>query len=100
MQASLIERCEHRDTYHLVGRAHDVGFWKTEDNRMPRLESARSYYSQELYPSEKKWLPALFDPFCEARDDLNRCSYNRSSRRGEATRACQQPRAGVRAARV
>eukprot|EP00966_Prymnesium_polylepis_P242549 5608634-Prymnesium_polylepis.1 len=73
MQASLVERCEHRDTFHLVGRAHDLGYWKEGDKRMPRLESFRSYYAQELYPSEKKWVPAIFDRFYESyfNDPLN-----------------------------
>jgi len=63
MQASLIERCKHRESYQLAGRAHTLGYWAEPDTRMPKLESARSYYAQELYPSEKKWLPAIFQPF-------------------------------------
>ena len=63
MQASLIERCARRETYQLVGRAHSLGYWKEPSAGYPRLESIRSYYAQELYPSEKKWLPGIFQPF-------------------------------------
>ncbi len=46
-----------------MGRAHSLGYWPQPDGKMPKLESARSYYAQELFPSEKKWLPAIFQPF-------------------------------------
>ena len=41
MQASLIERCEHRETFSLVGRAHELGYWSEGDSRMPKLENTR-----------------------------------------------------------
>ena len=50
MQASLVERCEHRETYSLVGRAHELGYWPSGDDRMPKLESFRSYYAQVMIP--------------------------------------------------
>ena len=74
MQASLVERCVHRETYQLVGRAHALGYWPSGESRMPKLESARSYYAQELFPSEKKWLPAIFQPFYNTYAPAAKCA--------------------------
>ena len=64
----------HRETYQLVGRAHALGYWPSGESRMPKLESARSYYAQELFPSEKKWLPAIFQPFYNTYAPAAKCA--------------------------
>jgi len=48
----------HRESYQLVGRAHTLGYWPEPDTRMPKLESARSYYAQELYADIEAGLDA------------------------------------------
>ena len=53
MQASLIERCEHRETFSLVGRAHELGYWSEGDSRMPKLENTRMYYAQVYFASSR-----------------------------------------------
>jgi hypothetical protein len=39
-----------------------VQFWPSKDDRLPQLDHFRRYYAEELYPSEKVWLPAVFEP--------------------------------------
>jgi len=57
MQACLTESSAHRDVYQLVGRAHSISHWSA-DKKMAPLHFWRAYYPQELFPSEKAWLPS------------------------------------------
>mgnify|MGYP007078071810 CR=1 FL=1 len=61
MQACLTDRSAHREVYRLVGRLHSIAYWDI-DEKMPLLEMWRAYYPQELFPSEKSWLPAVLEP--------------------------------------
>jgi thiol-disulfide isomerase/thioredoxin len=61
MQACLTEQTSHREVYRLVGRAHAISQWD-RDMKMAVLEHWRAYYPQELFPSEKAWLPAVLEP--------------------------------------
>ena len=61
MQACLTQKSALRSVYMLVGRAHTIEHWKA-DSRQPLLETYRQYYPEELFPSEKAWLPAVFEP--------------------------------------
>lgn len=61
MQSCLTDRTAHREVYRLVGRAHSIAFWD-KDEKSPLLELWRAYYPQELFPSEKSWLPAVLEP--------------------------------------
>ena len=62
MQACLMEQTSNRSCYRLVGRSHDIAFWPVKDTKLPQLEHFRPYYPEELYPSEKIWLPSVFEP--------------------------------------
>ena len=48
-----------------MGRAHSIAFWDI-DSKMAVLEHWRAYYPQELYASEKAWLPAVLEPVRQA----------------------------------
>jgi hypothetical protein len=61
MQASTIESTEHRTWVHLVGRSHDIQYWKTEDQRTCIQDLDRDYSPGELNPSEE-WIVPLFEP--------------------------------------
>ena len=61
MQACLTEHSSHREVFRLVGRAHSIAQWD-KDTKMALLEHWRAYYPQELFPSEKAWLPAVLEP--------------------------------------
>jgi len=63
MQASLLERGQHRATYRLVGLHHDLEAWQTPHTEPPSLGDAweREYDPAELYDSES-WIPPLFEP--------------------------------------
>ena len=62
MQACLTEQSVSRACYRLVGRAHDIAHWPNKDPKLPLLDLTRAYYPEELYPSEKIWLPSVFEP--------------------------------------
>ena len=59
MQACLTEQTASRSCYRVVGRNHDIEFWGPRDDGLPLLDHHRPYYPDELYPSEKCWLPAV-----------------------------------------
>ena len=61
MQACLTQRSSLRSVYKLVGRAHEIAFWQADD-KLPVLDHFRQYYPEELFPSEKVWLPAVLEP--------------------------------------
>ena len=61
MQAALTERSAHREVFKLVGRGHSIAMWDM-DNKMALLELWRAYYPQELFASEKAWLPEVLEP--------------------------------------
>ena len=62
MQACLTEQSVCRTCYRLVGRAHDITHWPSKDSKLPLLDATRAYYPGELHPSEKIWLPSVFEP--------------------------------------
>jgi hypothetical protein len=62
MQACLTEQSTWRSCYRLVGRSHDIEHWPNKDPKLPLLDHHRAYYPDELFPSEKIWLPSVFEP--------------------------------------
>ena len=62
MQACILEKSLHRTCYRLVGRSHDLEWWPSPDKGLPPLELFRPYYPEELFPSEKAWIPSIFEP--------------------------------------
>ena len=66
MQACLTEQSTLRSCFRLVGRAHDIEHWPNKDPKLPQLDHYRAYYPEELYPSEKIWLPSVFEPIRRA----------------------------------
>ena len=63
MQACLTEQSTSRACYRLVGRSHDIEHWPNKDPKLPLLDQHyRAYFPDELYPSEKIWLPSVFEP--------------------------------------
>ena len=67
MQASLIEKAEHRQRYNLVGKKHDLEYWPTAHTSTPPLgdEYARMYDPAELFETES-WIPKVWEPIREA----------------------------------
>ena len=61
MQACLTELTAARVCYRVVGRCHDIEYWPNADDKLPQLDHFRAYYPEELYPSEKVWLPAVLE---------------------------------------
>lgn len=63
MQASLLERAEHRKKFRLVGLQHELEVWQQGHNDCPPLgeEWDREYDPSELEPSER-WIAKLFEP--------------------------------------
>ena len=63
IQASLIERAEHRQVYRLVGLHHELEYWPTAHTVCPPLgdEWDREYDPAELFDSEL-WIVNLFEP--------------------------------------
>jgi len=61
IQAVLMERSSLRSIYRLVGRSHTIARW-LPCNKLPVQDLFRQYYVDELYPSEKAWLPAILEP--------------------------------------
>jgi hypothetical protein len=61
MQACLTAKSSLRSVYMLVGRGHTISYWNA-DAKLPVLETFRQYYPEELFPSEKAWLPSVFEP--------------------------------------
>jgi len=67
MQASLLERAEHRSRYRLVGLGHELDHWKTPHDSLPPLSDPweRPYDPSELGESEG-WVAKLFEPLRKA----------------------------------
>ena len=61
MQACLTQRSSLRAVYMLVGRNHTLAHW-SPDTKLPLMGAFREYYPDELFPSEKAWLPAVIEP--------------------------------------
>jgi hypothetical protein len=61
MQAATIESAEHRECVRLVGRNHDLHYWKTPDPRPEIQVLDRDYNPGELEASEQ-WIVPLFEP--------------------------------------
>ena len=62
MQACLTEQSSSRTSYRLVGRSHDIEHWPSKEPKLPLLDHHRPYYPEELFPSEKVWLPSVLEP--------------------------------------
>ena len=61
MQACHTARSAHREIFRLVGKGHTIAMWDA-DKKMALLELWRQYYPQELFASEKAWLPDVLEP--------------------------------------
>ena len=61
MQASVVESSEHRMWVHLVGRDHDVQFWRTPDERTAVVELDRDYSPGEVEECEQ-WIVPILEP--------------------------------------
>jgi hypothetical protein len=61
MQASVVETTEHRLWVHLVGRDHDIHFWRTPDERTAVVELDRDYSPGEVEDTEQ-WIVPLLEP--------------------------------------
>jgi len=61
MQASTVQDAEHREWVHLIGRNHDLQFWKTIDPRPCVQECDREYIPGELEDTEN-WIVPIFEP--------------------------------------
>ena len=67
MQASLLDRSEHRRRYKLIGLRHEIEYWPDGHSSCPALGEKweRDYDPAELHESER-WIPALFEPIRKA----------------------------------
>jgi len=63
MQASLLERSEHRKRFKLIGVRHEIEHWPEGHACCPALSERweRDYDPAELHDSEM-WIPPLFEP--------------------------------------
>eukprot|EP01038_Epipyxis_sp_PR26KG_P004031 gene4031-5768_t len=63
MQASLIEKAEHRQRFRLVGLNHELEYWPSSHTVCPPLgdEWEREYDPADLFDSER-WIASLFEP--------------------------------------
>jgi hypothetical protein len=61
MQASIVESTENRLWVHLVGRDHDVHYWRTPDERTAVVELDRDYSPGEVEESEQ-WIVPILEP--------------------------------------
>jgi maleate cis-trans isomerase len=62
IQASMVEKAEHRIIYRLVGLNHEIEHWKTPHKDCPPAgdEWEREYDPADLSESEK-WIPGVFN---------------------------------------
>ena len=67
MQASLLERAEHRRRYKLIGVRHEIEYWHEGHACCPAVSERweRDYDPAELHDSEM-WIPPLFEPIRKA----------------------------------
>ena len=61
MQAATIQNAENREWVRLVGRQHDIQYWKTPEPRMCEQELMREYDPTELEESER-WILPIWEP--------------------------------------
>lgn len=61
MQAATIQSTEHREWVRLIGRDHDLQFWRTPDQRTDVQVLDRDYVPGELEDSEN-WIIPIFEP--------------------------------------
>lgn len=61
MQAATIETAENREWVRLIGRDHDLQFWRTPDPRMDVQILDRDYVPGELEETEQ-WIVPIFEP--------------------------------------
>ena len=63
VQASLLERAEHRSCYRLVGLGHELEHWPGAHEELPPLPEAweRAYDPAELHEDEA-WVVPVFEP--------------------------------------
>lgn len=67
MQATQIQSAEHRDWFRLMGRGHDIQYWKTNDPRKfkgtPECfgEFERDYF-EDLDKKTEMWAAKIFEP--------------------------------------
>lgn len=61
MQASIVESSENRMWVHLVGRDHDVHFWRTPDQRTAVVDLDRDYAPGEVEECEQ-WIVPILEP--------------------------------------
>jgi hypothetical protein len=61
MQACVVEETTKRKCYRLIGRSHDIIAWEPYE-KFPALDHWRQYYTDELFPQEKCWIPSVFGP--------------------------------------
>jgi hypothetical protein len=61
MQAATIQSTEHREWMRLIGRDHDLQFWRTPDQRTDVQILDRDYVPGELEESEN-WIIPIFEP--------------------------------------
>jgi hypothetical protein len=61
MQACLTQKSSLRSVLRIVGRSHTIARW-APNGKQPVQDFFRQYYPNELFPSEKAWLPAIFEP--------------------------------------
>jgi len=62
MQAATVQMAVHREVYTLIGRDHELAYWKTPEERHANLPESygRPYDPEELMPSEQ-WIAGLFE---------------------------------------
>lgn len=61
MQAATIQSTEHREWVRLIGRDHDLQYWRTPDQRTDVQVLDRDYVPGELEESEN-WIIPIFEP--------------------------------------
>ena len=61
MQASVVQSTENRMWVHLIGRAHDIQYWCTPDDRTCLQTYDRDYAPGDLFDSEQ-WIVPLLEP--------------------------------------
>jgi hypothetical protein len=61
MQCATVQSAEHREWVRLIGRHHDLHYWKTADPRVLPQVNDRDYNPGELENSEM-WIVPLLEP--------------------------------------
>lgn len=67
IQASLVERAQHRQIYRLVGLNHELVFWPTPHTMSPPpFDEFEREYDPSLINDSEKWIVNLFEPLRDA----------------------------------